>query len=232
LDRLWILTKSRELDRRERLNTINDVDRSLIAVILTLLHLIEDLTELPPQRYKGLMDAIGVLTLVVRDFYPSLSDLRYQLERPDLYNDDDVRTSIVDFCKRLEAIIMLVESSFGLELRRDLPLISELISRFPPFTESWAIATVYLSAMEVAVKRALRKRGMEVAREFRENIRNLINVLRGEGVEVQGLEELLPSTFWEVRNRVVHEGYSPSYEELKIIVEYVKKFIEKVERTV
>jgi len=123
LDRLWILTKSWELDRRECLNTINDVDRSLFAVILTLLHLIEDLTELPSQRYKGLMDAIGVLTLV-RDFYPSLSGLRYQLERPDLYNDDDVRTSIVDFCKRLEAIIMLVESSFGLELRRDLLLIS------------------------------------------------------------------------------------------------------------
>jgi len=82
------------------------------------------------------------------------------------------------------------------------------------------------------VKRALRKRGVEVARKFRENVRNLINVLRGEGVEVQGLEELLPSTFWEVRNRVVHEGYSPSYEELKIIVEYVKKFIEKVEHIV
>jgi len=79
-----------------------------------------------------------VLTLEVRDFYPSLSDLRYHLERPDLYNDDDVRTSIVDFCKRLEAIIMLVDSSFGLELRRGLSLISELISRFPPFTESWA----------------------------------------------------------------------------------------------
>jgi len=127
---------------------------------------------------------------------------------------------------------MLVESSFGLELGRGLPLISELISRFPPFTESWAIATVYLSAMEVAVKRALRKRGVEVAREFRENVRNLINVLRSEGVEVQGLEELLPSTFWEMRNRVVHEGYSPSYEELKVIVEYVKKFIEKVEHIV
>jgi len=82
------------------------------------------------------------------------------------------------------------------------------------------------------VEKALRKGSVDVAREFREDIRNLINILWSEGVEVQGLKELMPSTFWEVRNRVVHEGYSPSYEELRIIVEYVKKFIDKVEHTV
>jgi len=69
LERLWSLTKSRELKRKECLNTINDIDRSLIAVILTLLHLIEDLTELLPRMYKGLIDATGVLTLVVRVLY-------------------------------------------------------------------------------------------------------------------------------------------------------------------
>jgi len=150
------------------------------------------------------------------------------LENPQFYKDDDVRRSIVEFYKELNSKLIALEDIIGLKL--GLQLISELISRFPSFTENWAIATVYLSAMEIAVKNALKRRGIEVKKEFRENVRRLIGTLRNEGIEVQSLEELLPSAFWEIRNRVVHEGHSPSNEELKIIVEYVKKFMEKIER--
>jgi len=119
---------------------------------------------------------------------------------------------------------MFLENNLG--LKRGVPLISELTARFPSFSDNWAVATVYLSAIEIAVKRALAERGEEIEKEFRKNVEKLIDILKKEGKPIGSLDEVLPSAFWDLRNKVVHEGRSPTDEELRMVIAFVKKFLE------
>jgi len=50
--------------------------------------------------------------------------------------------------------------------------------------------------------------------------------LKKEGVPIGGLDEVLPSAFWDLRNKTIHEGYSPTDEELRMVITYVEKFLE------
>ena len=42
------------------------------------------------------------------------------------------------------------------------------------------------------------------------------------------LEKLLKPAFWDLRNKVVHGGYTPSEEELQIVVFAVNMLLEKL----
>jgi len=53
----------------------------------------------------------------------------------------------------------------------------------------------------------------------------LLANLKDKGIEVSELEKQLPKVLWDIRNKVVHEGYSPSFEELEIITSYIEKFL-------
>jgi len=70
----------------------------------------------------------------------------------------------------------------------------------------------------------------ELKEKFEENVKKLTGALMSEDVEVKNLREL-PPAFWEIRNKIVHEGYSPRNEKLEIIVKYVKRFMERIEHS-
>lgn len=242
LERLWRLSKAETLNRNECLNTIREIERSLNTIITVFEHtLVKRLREIPPDKLliseaiiraftnRGVLEALSevIVSIKSRLVPASLSSLIYQLENPAFYKDDDVKRTIVSFCNDLEKSVLLLEDMLG--LKSGLLMLAEFPSRFPSFTVNWIIGVVYLSAMEISVKKALGKRGKNIKEKFKENVRSLISCLREEGVQIRGLEELLPSTFWDLRNKIIHEGYSPSNHELKTIVEYVTSFMEKIE---
>jgi len=213
LERLCSLAKGARLDRRECLNIVSEIDRSLRKIHSAI---------------KGQLgeEIASQLTYIAS---PTFSSLIYMLEsqRASENEEIEIRSSIAKLCRDLDFKTTVLEIFLGPKWA--LQLISELISEFPSFTESRAVAVVYLSAMEIAVKRALMVRGMEVKERFEENVEKLIDALRSKDEEVKRLKELLPPVFWEIRNRVMHEGYSPSNEELEMIVKYVKRFMRKIE---
>jgi len=239
LDRLWNLTKSEKLDRKECLNAISDVDRSLNAVFNALtLYFSKENAKLSPQELVS--KEHDRLSLIELAFYNALSkaitrggsnfyvivlaSIKHMLEHPEHYSDRFIIRATRLFCKELESDILLLEGFF--ELRRGVHLISELTSRFPQFTENWAIATLYLSAMETAVMKSLSERGEKIENEFKENVVKLVVALKEEGVHIGGLDEVLPPAFWELRNKVFHEGYSPTDEEIRTVITFVRKFLE------
>lgn len=148
------------------------------------------------------------------------------LENPQTYSDEEVRRHITEFCKELEGKTMTFEIEMG--IKDELLLLSEFSALFPIFTPNWIIATIYLTGMEIIVKKELQRRGKELKDKFKDNFRLLLSCLKEEGVEVAELDKLLTPILWDLRNKVIHEGYSPTDEELKIIREHVTKLMEKL----
>jgi len=247
LGRLWSLAKSEKLDRKECLNVINDIDRSFSAIASYMKSWQENLSTLPSQEEATCANEY-ILYLDIGQklisFGATLRVLKYTLEHPQSYKDEDIKKNIIDFYKGLDSKLIPLEKI--LELKRGLPLISELTSRFPQFTENWAIATVFLSAMEPAVKESLSKRGEKIEDESKENlshsrgkgtekepkesfledVRKLFAILKKEGKHIGSLDEELPPAFRKLRNKVIHDGYSPTDEELRMVITYVMNFLE------
>jgi len=95
--------------------------------------------------------------------------------------------------------------------------------------ENWAAANCYLSAMEIVVNKKLREEGIETeARDFANKFKDLLRALENRGVRVSGLEKELPPLFWRLRHEVVHAGYSPTQEDLDLVILWVKKVIRLV----
>jgi len=239
IERLWRLTEKTELDRNECLNIIHRIDRSINSIISIFKSIwVKKLSEIPPEKLLMLENVLKKffgkgMEEIISEHLTSLklvdsSFLSYQLENPKTFKDEETKKSIRDFCKRLEEKITILENLLDLK-RGGIEKIAEFLGEFPFFTENWAVGVVYLSAMEIAVKEALKKRGKETKRNFKENVNELIACLKNEGIQIGSLEELLPSTFWTVRNKIIHEGYSPTYEELETIIRYVINFMKKIE---
>ena len=164
------------------------------------------------------------------------------LERPEL-KDENIKDVIVSLAEDLEVSINKFEHI--LDLKSGIIKISEFLSAFPQFTENWSIAVCYLTAMEIVVKNKLKELGLmptgefkkdavenkpkeqeqEPTRGFKKHYEDLLKYLKNKGIEVSELEKQLPKIFWDIRNKVVHEGYSPSFEELEIITKYIEKLL-------
>jgi len=93
---------------------------------------------------------------------------------------------------------------------------------------NWIVAITYLSKMEVVVNDTLKRLGVNVKGVFKERVNALLKELEKRGVQFGELEKLLTSTFWDLRNKVVHGGYTPSEKELQIIVLAVNEFLGKI----
>jgi len=124
------------------------------------------------------------------------------------------------------------------------PILSDILDTMPEsgfkhlalliekygFDINWVVAAVYLIGMEVAVNKALENLGIKAEGVFKERTKALLKELEKRETQFGELEKLLPSTFWELRNKVVHAGYAPNDEELQIIVSVVDTFLEKITR--
>jgi hypothetical protein len=198
---LWDLSKPEKLERNRCLNIAREIEKSLAII-------------------KGLLKNPTIESKLL--FLHS--HLSFYIES-SAYSDRSLRSLIAEFCQNLENIIILLEDEFG--VRSELLLLAEFSSLFPTFTSNWIVATIYLTAMEISVKTGLRQRGKEIKDNFKENFQLLLSCLKGE-IEITELEKLLPPLFWNIRNRIIHEGYSPTDEELEIIGEYVIKLMSKL----
>ena len=242
LRELWDCTKAEDLERNKCLNIIHEIDKSLNNIVnLWKIIVTQRLTEVEPERLliaEGITKAFGGKTIldslaqglstVERMLLPSsLSSLIHSLENPQYYDEKSVKTSIRGFCKELEMKIVIIEDELG--KNSELLLLAEFTSLFPSFTQNWSVATVYLTAMEISVKKKLAGKGEKVKDTFKENFRQLIACLKEDKIEISELEKALPSLFWDIRNKVIHEGYSPTDEELKLIREYIVKLLEKLD---
>ena len=150
----------------------------------------------------------------------------YQLDKPSYYKDEDIRKNIVNLIFSLDSFITELTDRLSLQLT-GIAQIGELISTKPfGLDENWAVANCYLSAMEIAVNRKLKEEDIETEeKDFANKFRDLLKVLENKGVKVSELEKELPQAFWKLRNRVVHAGYSPTQDELDLIIKWVKKIM-------
>jgi hypothetical protein len=96
--------------------------------------------------------------------------------------------------------------------------------------ERWATATCYLTALEIAVNRAVKSLGIDASEieEFHDKFSKVLVILGKKGRPVTGLSRMLPPAFWKLRNDVVHTGYSPTAQEMEIIIPWVREAIKAV----
>jgi flagellar biosynthesis regulator FlbT len=240
LKRLWNLLKVEQLNRNECLNSIREIDRSLANIInLIKISTVKRIREEPEKLILTdmLMRALGKTTLsdalnrgldeFERILRPaSLSYIVSYLENPQTYNDKVVKDSLSSFCKDLESRVIVFEVEYG--MKNEFLLLSEFSSLYPLFTPNWMVATIYLTAMEISVKNELKKSGEEIKEKFKENLQLLLKCFKNKNIQIPEFEKMLPEVFWDLRHKVIHEGYSPTDEELKIIREYITRLLEKL----
>jgi hypothetical protein len=150
----------------------------------------------------------------------------YELDTPASYRDEDVRKNITDLIFSLDSFITNLSDKLSLPLT-GIARVEELVNTKPfGLNENWAVASCYLSAMEIAVNKRLKKEGIESdEKDFASKFKTLSNVLENKGVKISELEKELPSAFWKLRNQVIHAGYTPTEEELDLIIKWVKKIL-------
>jgi len=149
--------------------------------------------------------------------------LDYAKDLPDGYFKEKVGGII----SKLSSLLASIESSLGISLHEAVK-ISELLGIVDRWgmSERWAVAACYLTALEIVVNKKLKELGIESSDKFKEKFRQLVKALSEKGVDVGELEKKLPEVFWELRNKVIHEGYEPKEDELNTIVEWTMKIIE------
>jgi hypothetical protein len=230
IKQLWELSKQPSLDRENCKNVIFEIRKSFKI-------LWEIVQEAALDQMKGLSFEGRLLFTIVAGKEPEVfikeafkwptfeSEISSVISRLDseYYKDKEVKDSIARLVESLEAELTKFESRLG--LRYGLPKISEFLAIFPQFTDNWAVAVCYLTAMDIMVNKKLEELGLEAGNKFKENYNQLLEKLKERGIEVSELEKLLPSVFWDIRNKVVHTGYSPNQDELETITIYVGKVL-------
>jgi hypothetical protein len=218
---LWESLKQSQLNRNDCKNTILEIRKSLkILLYLTRDIILDIVREQEPAEYSSIEEFFKTS---IFSFESEISTIISMLDSPKYYKDGEVKEKISRLIEILETMITKLE--LKLNLKQGVYKISEFLATFPQFTENWAVALCYLTSMEVMVKNKLKKLGLEIENEFKKNYEKVLKKLKEEGIQVSELEKRLPPTFWEIRNKVVHEGYSPTSDELETIIKYVEKVL-------
>jgi hypothetical protein len=185
--------------------------------------------EVPISSTKLIEDYRKSVQELTKSFISFVDIIINKLSNPTLYEDEDARKDIRNLISLLKPFLyslsMDVQSS-----PTGIFQIAELVAMKPMnLDESWAVANCYLSAMEIVVNRRLREEGVKLEKKekkyFANRFKALIKVLENRGVEISELEKELPLAFWNLRNKVVHAGYNPTQDELKLIITWVQKII-------
>lgn len=144
-------------------------------------------------------------------------------------DDSEIRLALDKFLRPMEQLITWLQE-LAFHGMTGSELISELIGRGPAgLTENWAAAVCYLSSMEVLVNRKFAEMNLQIdpkeARSFRSRFGKVFDALKQQGFEVSELDLLLRDAFWELRARIIHNGYSPTHDELEHITKWVKRVL-------
>jgi len=142
------------------------------------------------------------------------------------FNDDTIIYIVSVFYGAVTSLVSSIEQIF--QIPSGLKHLVTLIEKYK-FDSNWIVAVAYLTVMEIAVNRKLRELGINVGSgDFKIRVDALLKELENRGLQLGELEKLLPPVFWRLRNEVVHGGYTPSDEELQIIIIAVSNLLEKI----
>jgi hypothetical protein len=146
--------------------------------------------------------------------------------------DTKVLAALEKYLRPKEQLLTWIEELSALFFNRAgltaQSMINELIGIAPAgVDENWAAAVCYLSSMEPVIDKKFRELGLkkEEKEGFQGRFQKVVMALRGRGVQVSELDVLLQGAFWELRHKVIHEGYRPSFEETVRITNWVKKVL-------
>ena len=178
------------------------------------------------QTYEVPLDSVGNVAERIAALLPFVGECRADFEAL-------CREKVYEVVSRVEAVLENVSSRLGgyamplAKLGRLKPLIAEL-----SLDESWMTAIVYLQSLEIAVNKLIKELGVQVddRAPFKTKFKTLIEWLSEKNKirELAILEKRLPEIFWDLRNKVVHAGYSPKEDELNTITKWTTKIIEKL----
>lgn len=235
--RLWSLIEKEKIDRNETKNVTIEIRKSFkVLWSVTEEVFAEKVSDLAPDKYFLLTTLTGKtpdqLTKDLFRFSPLESDISsilYKLDDPSHYDDKTVKEGLAKLVENLETGLTTIEVKSGIG-KYGLQKIAEFSSTFPIFTENWAVAACYLSALEIAVNKKLEDLGLSSDVGFKEKYGKLLEELKKKGIEVSELEKKLPGLFWDIRHKVIHGGYAPNMEELDLITTYVDRVLKTLMR--
>jgi len=136
-----------------------------------------------------------------------INDVRYAIDQ--LVNYATAKT-IPFFLKFIKTMPYLVENP----LAPLLPILNEL-----GLTINWVIACSSLALIEVMTNRKCMEMKLNTSGKFMDRFKRLRAEAEKKGVK---LPNLLTKAFWDIRHKVIHNGEEPQYNELKLILEYLK----------
>lgn len=235
--RLWSLIEKEKIDRNEAKNVTLEMRKSfkiLWSVIEEVF--VEKVSDLAPDKYFLLTTLTGKTPdQLTKDFFrfapleSDISSILYKLDDPAHYDDKTVKDELAKLIEKLEIGLTTIEVKSGIR-KYGLQKIVEFTSTFPVFTENWAVAACYLSALEIAVNKKLENLGLSLDAGFKEKYGKLLEELKKKEIEVSELERKLPEIFWSIRHKVIHGGYAPSIEELELITTYIDRVLKTLVR--
>lgn len=216
---------------------------SLVAKMVT-----KDTPYVGPPEFKVFIQTIeqlggeGVAIRLISNAYDTLgfyvNNSLGMLDIPPVSLPEDIlRDSLVTSVTNMEASLINVQNAWLMvgivPLLDSYGRLGELLS-LVRLDEKWVIANCYLTAMEIVVNNRLKAKWAEKGMDEEQCIRMLksksfnekyLELLKMERKEPTILEKEIPSSFWKVRNEVVHAGYSPTIDDFELIVNWTKKII-------
>lgn len=231
LNELRELIEARPIDRDRCMRLLREMYASYLALFLSLnIYLakrkelrgdLEDIRAVIKDGHDMITGAIAFCMLATK--IDVTEEQGIQLEKID---DDKITNAItISFYSVFAAMLKGIEHV--LDIPSGLQYLIPLIEKYG-VSINWIVAITYLSKMEVVVNDALKRLGVDVEGGFKERVNALLKELEKRGVRFGELEKLLTSTFWDLRNKVVHGGYTPNDEELQIVISTVDNFLRKI----
>jgi hypothetical protein len=240
-DTLHELGKQSTLSRNACQAVIEDIERILnsLRTFLSTKACMELATD--PKRLV-LLDTVSqtflrkpILALIrdsIEEIIPSyteFSSLKSYLSS-STYSDDAIKSYISDLVKRMDRTLITatqLTEKLGV-LYPSIPAIYELLGSFPElFTQNWVVATCYLSALEIALNKKINALQIAIGEEgkFKTKYDKVLQEIQKQGIQIPEMDKELPKLFWDIRHKVIHEGYSPTDEELNLITKYSMRIL-------
>ncbi|MEM0011022.1 MAG: hypothetical protein QW612_05635 [Candidatus Bathyarchaeia archaeon] len=139
--------------------------------------------------------------------------------------DEYYREKLYALIPKIESLIERISIASGRSIGARLGAILGLTSTWG-LGENWATSIIYLQALEIAINKTLERLNVKAEGGFKDKFKKLVEEINDP--KFLELEKILPAPFWDLRNKVVHEGYEPSNEELDTIVEWTSRILEKL----
>lgn len=162
----------------------------------------------------------------------------YVLDNAQSYKDQEIKNRVYELISRTNFLIETLDSKILRQFSAEITGISKITElvgeKVAGLDESWAAATCYLCAMDIAINKKRKELGLieneksDKGRPFDEKFDELLGVLDIREAEINRVVKQLPKDFWRIRTDVVHHGYLPTQEELDLICNWSKRIINTI----